>query len=291
MYSNSLFNDTIEHSAALNGLVGFTDGAIDLAQTFTSSDSPRVETGQQTHQQIVATEISGRYSLGRRTGLSVSISRDLQTIEQAPDSTEWSNQNWFHYEISRRLEASAGFGIGYVSIDPGTDMSYIRPGLQVSWKPTDKLSFDVHGSSDQRRFRNAAGIHLSSPNYGASAQYQPFQQTTVTVSGSRGINPSFFAGQVNENTSWVLGLNQRLLKKFMLNASVRRQDTDYLEVDANGVAVTREDLVNSYTLRLGTAFFRRGLIGLVYQHTRNKSNEALYSFSTNQAGLEVSYSY
>jgi hypothetical protein len=36
---------------------------------------------------------------------------------------------------------------------------------------------------------------------------------------------------------------------------------------------------------------RRGSIGLFYQHTRNRSDEAIYSFSSNQVGLEVGYSY
>jgi hypothetical protein len=290
-YSSSLFTNSVDHSAVLNGSVGFTNGTLGLVQTFNISDSPRIETGRQTHQQTVSTTLSGSYALGQRTRLSISLSRDDRAVGSGPDSTELSAQNWFHYQFSNRLDAAVGVGLGYVTIDPGADMSYIRPQARIGWRPTEKLSFDVHGGSDQRRFRTATGEKMSSPNYGGSAYYQPFQTTTLSVSGGRGITPSFFAGQVNESTSWSVGLNQRLLQRFNFNASTSRRRTDYLTVGAGGVAIAREDTSNSYTLRLGTSFLRRGSIGVFFQNTRNRSDETIYSFSSNQVGLEVGYSY
>jgi hypothetical protein len=184
-----------------------------------------------------------------------------------------------------------GVGLGYVSIEPGTDMSYVTPQARIGWRPTTKLSFDVHGGGDQRTFKTAGAGKMSSPTYGASGYYTPFEHTTLSANANRGITPSYFAGQVNESSSWSIGLNQRLLQKFTFNASTGRTKTDYLSVSSTGVVVGREDETENYTFRLGTSFLHRGRIGLVYQHTRNLSDSSAFSFSSNQGGLEVSYSY
>src|SRR5438045_4003125 len=80
--------------------------------------------------------------------------------DSAPNAYDWSDQNFFHYLISSRLDVAAGFGIGYTKVDPGIDMSYTRPLLRVAWRPTDKLSFDVHGGTEQRHFRSAGAANL-----------------------------------------------------------------------------------------------------------------------------------
>jgi hypothetical protein len=291
MYSNPALSDTVDHAAMISGFASFTDGTLSFAQTYALSDSPRIETGRQTREETFSTSLSGSYALTTRIRVDVSLSRSARSLDVASDSVDWSQQTWLHYQFSERLDVAAGVGAGYVSIDPGTDMSYVRPQVRLGWKPTSKLGFDVHGGSDQRRFRSAGAGELNSPFYGASGFYQPFQYTTFSIGGNRGISPSYFPGQVNENTSWTLGFSQRLFKHFNFNASTSRMSSDYLSVTANGVAVTREDESRSYNLRLGTSFLRRGTVGIVYQHTENKSDATAFSFSSNQVGLEMSYRY
>jgi hypothetical protein len=291
LYSNPVFSDTLDHLIDVKGHASFTDGTLQFTQRYASTNSPRIETGRQTHEETDDTSVSVNYSLGRKTRLEVILSQNLRFIEAAPNSYEWSMQDWFHYQISNRLDGAVGLGLGYVSVEPGTDMDYTRPQVRIGWRPTNKLSFDVHAGAEQRHFRKQGAATLNSPTYGASAYYLPFEFTTLTLAGERAVTASYFAGQVNENTTWSIGLNQRLLQKLNFNATASRANTRYIPSGLSTIITTRDDTSYSYNLRLSTSFLRRGTIGVVYQHTRNSSDAAGFGFSSNQVGLEIGYSY
>ena len=57
------------------------------------------------------------------------------------------------------------------------------------------------------------------------------------------------------------------------------------------IVVTREDTSYSYNVRLSTSFLQRGTIGIFYQHTRNSSDLADYTFSSDQTGVEIGYRF
>lgn len=290
-YSNPLFSDTVDHSVDINGRASFTDGSVRFIQRYASTNSPRIETGRQTHEETSLTSVAVNYSNGSRTRLEMVASQMLRYIEDAPNSYDWSLQNWYHYQVSNRLDLAAGVGLGYVAVSPGTDMTYIRPQVRVGWRPTNKLSFDVNGGAEQRRFKKSGTARLNRPTYGAAAYYQPFESTTLSLAGNRAISASYFANQVNDNTSWSIGLNQRLLQRFYLNTSASRTNTRYIPTGNSAIVVTREDTSYSYNVRLSTSFLQRGTIGVFYQRTRNSSDLAVYTFNSDQTGVEIGYRF
>jgi len=291
LYSNSDFSNTVDHNININGQGAFTDGTIGFVQRYMTTNSPRIETGQQTHEETSFTSINVNYSLGRKTRLEFDVNQDLRFIENAPNSYEWLTQGWYHYQISSRVDAAAGIGFGYVAVEPGTDMTYLRPQVRLGWRTTDKLSFDAHLGAEHRKFHQEGAADLDSPTYGASAFYQPFSYTTLSLTGERGVVVSYFAGQVNQNITWTLGLNQRLLQHYYFNATAARTNTEYLPAGASTIVTTREDTSYTYSARLSTSILRRGTIGIVYQHVRNSSDISGYSFSSDQLGLEIGYRY
>lgn len=290
-YSTSAFNDSLDHLVTLTGTAGFTDGNLALSEVFSSADSPRIETGRQTHEEANTVGLTLNYRLGRKTRIEVGLSQGLRYIESAPNSNEWTTQDWYHYQFSNRLDAAVGVAVGYVIVQPGTDMDYTRPQLRIGWKPSRKVGLDVHGGAEHRRFRRAGSPSLNTPNYGGSGFYQPLETTTLSISADRGVSVSYFAGEVNENTTWSVGLDQRLLQRFTFNASAGRTNSRYIPSNRNVIVTSREDLSHLYTVRLSTTFLRRGTVGVVYQHTRNSSDVAVYSFTSNQIGLEIGYRY
>jgi len=169
-------------------------------------------------------------------------------------------------------------------------MTFTSPQARIGWRPTDKLIFDVHGGAEQRHFRHSGEGTLNTPIYGVSATYRPVEVTTLSLSGDRAVSASYFTNQVTQNTGWGVNLDQRLLQVLHLSAGVHRSTSHYV-ASAAGVLAGREDVSNSYLLRLGTSFLRRGTIGIVYQRIRNSSNSATYSFTSNETGLEIGYRF
>ena len=291
VYSNDAFTNTLEHALRINGRASFTDGSLTLGQSYNLSDTPRIETGRQTREESVSTSLGVIYSLSRKTRINGSVSRSMRYLENAPNSEEWSVQSFYHYQFTSRLDVGVGVAWGYTKVDPGIDMSSLSPSVRIGWRPTPKLSFSANASAEQRQFKQAGSKDLNSVPYGVSAFYQPFQYTTLSVSGNRGVSVSYFAGQVTENTGWTVGLNQRLLQRLNLNVSSSRSQSEYITAGGPTNAILREDSSDSFNIRLSTGFLRRGTVGVFYQYTRNDSDVDVYNFSSKQVGVEISYSY
>ena len=81
----------------------------------------------------------------------------------------------------------------------------------------EQTSLQVHGGVEDRQFLNTGAANLINPILGASAGYQPFESTMLTVNASRTVNTSYFANQRSESTVFSGKLSQRLLKKLYLS--------------------------------------------------------------------------
>ena len=291
LYSSSEFSDALNHNFRLNGQAAFTDGSISFGQTYQNSNDPRIETGRQSKQESSSTSVGVDYTLGPRSGISVGAGHQTSNNSGGADSTTWTGDGGFNYRISPRLNGAAQVTVGYAEVDPGIDMSFVEPNVSLSWSPSPKLGLSANVGREYRRFRKAGSATLETLTYSSSGYYQLFPATSLSLSVQRGANVSYFSDQVNQNTRWSFGVNQRLLTVWNLNASASRSNMRYLPSDSSTVVVIREDTSYSYNLRLSTRFLRRGSVGLVYQHTRNASDAIGYGFSSNQIGLELSYSY
>jgi hypothetical protein len=290
-YSSPAFRNSVGHNLSLDGVTSFTDGTIQFREQYSLTSSPRIETGRQTREETNSASLTGNYRLGQRSRVEVGVNQSVRYIQLAPNAYEWGSNVMYHYQATRRIDIAGGLAAGYVNVDPGTDMDYTRPQIRIGWLPTEKLSFDGHAGAEHRRFRKPGAQSLNSPNYGLAAYYQPFTFTTLSLSADRSIAVSYFADQVNENTTWSIGLDQRLLEKLNFNATVGRTQTEYLPSGSSVLSVTRADTSSFYNLRLSTSFVRRGTIGIVYQHNRNNSSATGYSFTSNQFGVEIGYRY
>jgi hypothetical protein len=289
-YSNKVFSNTVSHSANVNGQVGFTDGGAQIVQTYNLSKDPLIETGRQTRRESSDTSVSANYRVGSHSRIEVTGAQDLEWVEGAPNTKEWTNNDWFHYQFSDRIDTAVGLGMGYVSIDPGSDMKFTRGLARIGWRPVDKVSIDLHGGREHRTFSKTNSAPLNSPTYGVTIDYQPFETTHVSFSAERAITPSLFYNQATENRSWMLAFNQRLLQRFSLSGGYGKNRSHYLQ-PGSVIIFVRDDESSSFHLRLSTSFLRRGTIGVIYQRTRNSSSIAGYTFASDQTGLEIGYRY
>jgi hypothetical protein len=289
-YSNKAFRDTVDHALSIAGFASATDLTVQLSDGFSHTTDPRIETGRQTARTNNSTALTASYRLSRRTRLVTTLSQNLDFVEDSPNSYVWGIESLVHYQFSQRLDVGAGLGYGYVMVDPGTDMTYVRPTARIGWRPTRKLGFDVHVGAEQRAFKQEGADNLNTPTYGASASYQPFETTSISVTANRSVSASYFSNQANENTSWAINLSQRLLEHFHLSAGVTHRKTRYIDT-FGALAIGRDDESYSYDARLSTSFLQRGSIATFYRRTRNTSTLSLFSFTSNQVGFEIGFRY
>jgi hypothetical protein len=297
-YSSRAFRDTFDNAVTLTGGTTYEDWSFGLSQTYASSSQPIIETGSQLDQETYSTGLSATRQLGSQTSLELGASQNFrfvdQTVpgEQLTDTRSWSTMNWLNYQFWPRFGAAIGGGFGYDNLAVGSDMTSEQLQGRITWRVVNKLNFVLSGGAEDRQFLAAGVPDLISPIFSLSAQYSLFEVTTLSLSASRTVSPSYFSDQVSESTSISAGLHQRLLGKLSLDLSGGYGTSIY---HASSTAPVAADISNydttSFGARLSMPVLKRGTVAVFYSVNYNSSGAATYNYTTTQVGLQLSYRY
>jgi hypothetical protein len=173
---------------------------------------------------------------------------------------------------------------------PGFDMNYLQTQVGLTWRATDKIDLNLQAGFEHRDILIADGGTVNTSLFSATFDYKPSDTTTLTVGGSRSVEPSLATDQIDQNINFNLGLQQRLLGHFMFGATIGYDTDTYLAIGPS-VSNVRNDQFNTYSLSLGTTLFERCTVSLQYQNSRNLSDVAGFGFSSYQYGLSLGYRY
>jgi hypothetical protein len=299
-YSNRHFQDSLDQSVLLTGGTSYGDWNFGLSQSYASTTDPLVETAAQTPTETYNTALTALWKFGDRMSVNFGLQQNFQFTSSSPglggsanqaldNSRDWSTLEWLNYQFAPRFDAGVGAGVGYVGEDAGPDETYEQLQGRVNWRVTDKISIQANAGFEEMQFQTGGAGGLFNPVFGAAIQYQPFEQTRISLNASRTVEPSYFQDQVQETTSVSAGLNQRLLQKFYFDLDVGYSSDDY--AGTTGLGETRTDNYYYLNARLSHQFLKRGTLAIFYQHTENSSSQPGFGYSSNQVGLEVGYSY
>ena len=297
-YSNHAFRDSVDHAATLAGGTRYEDWTFNLSQSYAQTDSTLAETATQTKQQTFDTELGGSRILNDKMYVDFGVSQVFNAVSGQQDSRTWSTMEWLNYQFNKRLNAGIGLGGGYVMVEsevpgPGNpDQAFEQMQARVQWRATDKLSLSVNGGFEEREILADGYNNELNPTFGASIQYAPFKQTQISLSAGRTVASSDFSilAQSTETTTVGINISQRLLEKYFINAGASFTQTEYT-VAFGPISNLRTDDIYNFNVRVGRSFLKRGNVALTYQYSDNKSNQAGFSYISNQVGFEVGFTY
>jgi hypothetical protein len=297
-YSSRAFRDTFDNAVTLTGGTTYEDWSFGLSQSYASSSDPIIETGSQLDQETYSTGLSATRQIGSQTSLELGASQNFrfvdQTVpgEQLSDMRSWSTMDWLNYQFWPRFGVAIGGGFGYDNLAVGSDMTSEQLQGRITWRVVNKLSFVLSGGAEDRQFLAGGVPDLISPIFSLSAQYSLFEVTTLSLSASRSVSPSFFSDQVTESTSISAGLHQRLLGKLSLDLSGGYGTSTY---HASSTALVAANVSNydttTFSARLSIPVLKRGSAAVFYSVNYNSSGAATYNYTTTQVGLQLSYRY
>jgi hypothetical protein len=297
-YSNRFITDSLDHDASVVGNVVQGDWTFGVTQSYRTNSPILAETGQQTGQEFYSTGGNAAYQLGSRSLLEFSIARTARLANSDVDTPQWTTADWyswvgsgrFRYGFSPKFEAVAGIEMSYDEISRSPDMQSMQPHLQLTWRPTDKLSLSARAGSEMREVEGDEVGDINNPVYSASFQYDPFDTTTISLSASQGVSASFFANLASKSRTYGASLSQRLLQRFYLSMGYSVGETSYITTSLNFIDGRRDDF-SSYNVRVSMPVLRRGSVAIFAQRTHNSSNTSEFDFTSDQFGLEVGYSF
>jgi hypothetical protein len=288
-YSHDDFKDTVAHDASLHGGFTWNDWKFGIGQTYHISEDPLIETGTQTEQEIFTTILSATRPIGSKMLLELGANQSFRFTDVLNDSKSWSTMNWLNYQVAQRLSVAGGLGFGYDDVKLGSDMLNEQIQARVNSRIAEKLNLAIHGGVEIRQFADGDSDNLVNPIYGASIQYRPFEQTTVSLTGDRHVSPSLFDNQLTETMNISVAINQRLLEKFFLTLSGGYGTTDYLS--SSSLDQNRTDDHLTFMARLSYNFLKRASASVFYQYTDNSSNIPGFDYHSSTVGLNLGYHF
>jgi hypothetical protein len=289
-YSSKEFKDTLAQNVDFSGGTAFESWTFGLAQSYSSSSQPLIETGRQTDQENFNTAINASHYFNSKWMLEFGLNQNFRSAESFTSSRSWSTMDWLNYQISPRISIAGGVGAGYDNVSRGSDMTYEQFQARINSRIAQKLTLSIHGGGEVRQILDSGGDPLVNPLYGASIIYHPFEVTTLSLSGNRTVSASLLQGQVTESTDISLALDQRLLGAVYLTLSGGFRNTRYITSN-NLLLLNREDNTTTFSARLSYAFIKRANAALFYNYTDNSSSAASFNFSSSEVGLELAYRF
>lgn len=296
LYSSSQFRNVTDQSVLLKGGTTYEQWTLGFSQGYISTDQPLIETSGQTSQQVFDTELSAVCQFNQKLALELGLDQNFRFMDGnsatqlLQDSRQWSTMDWLNYQFWPQLGLAIGAGAGYTELSTGADITFEQLQGRVAWRPADQFTVIVSGGADDRQFLNGNIPDLLNPILALSAIYQPFEVTTLSLNGERAVSPAYFQNQIVVTTGFSGSVSQRLLGKLTFTITGGYRILDY-QTTSSTLSVNREDHYSFLNLRLSIPFLKRGTAALLYQISDNSSNEAGYSFSSTQVGLELGYRF
>jgi hypothetical protein len=160
----------------------------------------------------------------------------------------------------------------------------------LNYNATAKITLSASGGVEFRQFGSDSGNNIS-PVYDLTASYQPFDGTSLSLTGSRHTtNSASLAGQDFSETTINFSLSQRLLQRFFFGFAVGYTNSDYFSTVSGGSA-TRND--NFFYIDPSVDFnvTRFWTFGAYYVHREDSSSLSSFSFTNNQVGLRTKLTF
>jgi hypothetical protein len=296
-YSSRLLANSSGDSASLSGGNSYEDLSWGFTQTYSSSSQILAETGRQTNQENYSSGLNFSYELGDRTRLSLGGTRSVRLAAPSVRASTWTGSDWvqwsgsagLQYAITSRLSFGVSMGFGYDELSGTNDMNSTRPQMNLSWRPTDKISVTINRGVERRKIQGENSDYVTNPIYSGSLTYQPLPTTTFSGSATRNISASYFDNQITRNIQWSAGVEQRLLQRYYLSGTVTEGRTAY--ISTNNEIAGRDDKFESFQAQLSTRVLRRGSIGLTYDVSENFSSVTGFTFKSHQIGCIIGYRF
>ncbi|MBU6409556.1 MAG: hypothetical protein KGR98_04120, partial [Verrucomicrobia bacterium] len=281
-YSSPSFRDTLDHRARMAWGTAYQDWNLSLSQGYTSTSNPRVQTAVQTDRENYDTSAGASHQLNDKLSVDIGLNQDFHNVGTAGGLTNvsnarvWSTMDWLNYHFGPRFIVGAGAGFNYVSEQLGSDMASEQYQGRVNWRATDKISLQLSGGLNDQQFLSGGQGDMLTPVFTAAIEYQPFEQTRITLTGDRSVTTSYFRNQIIEGTGMTASLDQRLLGWLNLVLSGGYRHSKYLSsvaVSAFSAGTARTDDYYWFTARLGCPFLKRGSCSVFYQYSANSSTQ------------------
>ena len=255
----------------------------------TTGVQANTDVGAPSRVNIYTTTLNGTYDLTGKLFLSGQASYAISDYETLISSQVASGNIYINYVYSPKLVIGLGATGGVNSSDgPTSNETFEQMNVRTNYIVSGKISLSLSAGLEFRQFGDGDSI---TPVYEIAGTYRPFENTIITVAGSRRTNSSAsLAGQDYSETTISLTFGQRLFSRVNLTLGVGYQNLDYLSA-TTGASTARNDDYFYMEPSIDVDITRYWSIGCYYLYRQDSSTLALFSFYDNQFGVRTSLTF
>ena len=304
IYSDPAFRNTLSHALFLSGGTTYEDWAFNFSQSYARSDDPLIETGTQTAQEAYGTTIGAAYQMSSKLSLQLGASQDFRFADQFDDVRSWTGSSGLNYQFIPQLGMGIALAGGYNDLSVGSSMPFESLQGTMNFRPGKKLTLTLSGGAEDLQFVHPSAPPLITPVFSATLAYQLFSDTTIALSGSRSVTPSYFGNQVEVVTAVGGSIQQRLSKKLSLGVSAGYSSQPLTSIvpaplpkfflgapPTTSLVEDQQNNSSSFGVNLSYAVIKRGTISVFYSVNENSSSQSNYKYSSSQIGFSLAYRY
>jgi Putative beta-barrel porin 2 len=277
---------------AFNEEIAILDGT-DL-RSLSDQTSPgshvNLDVSGRTKFQTYYTQLNASYDLSGKTFLTAGINSLITDYSSSSlfSSGDVSGNLFMNYRYSDKLVVGVGGTGGYNFVQhPNPDETFEQANARLTYRATGKLNFNLSGGVEFRQFQQSSLDTYVSPVFELSANYEPADGTTFTLSGTRRTyNSAVLGGQDFAATTITASLRQRFLQRFYLGVTGGYENSDYFST----VSTTTANRVDDYYFiepSIDFSITRFWTFGAYYLHRQNDSSQRSFSFDDNQVGIRT----
>jgi hypothetical protein len=304
VYSNPDFRNTLSESVVLNGHTTYEEWTFNLSQSYAYTSYPLIETGTQTTQEAYTTALTGSYQMSSRLSLQLGLNQNFRFAPAFNNLEEWTGSVWLNDQIMPQFGMGLGLTGGYDDLSTGSSMPFESMQGRINFNPGQKFSLALTGGAEATQFVHPSAPSLINPTFSVALNYYPWRRTSLNLTASRSVYPSFYANQITEVTGVGASFRQELSKKFSLTLSAGYTTEPLTSIEpaplpqfflgpppTSTLTVVRNNDYTSFGITLSYAILKRGSISAFYSANQNSSGQANFKYSSSQVGLSASYRY
>jgi len=256
----------------------------------TTGVQANTDVGSASRVNIYNTTLNGTYDLTGKLFLSGQASYAISDYETLISSQVASGNLYINYVYSPKLVIGLGATGGLNSTEGSTsDETFEQMNVRANYIVSGKISLTISGGIEFRQF--GGGGDSVSPVYEIAGSYRPFENSIITIAGSRRtVSSASLAGQDYTDTTISLTFSQRLFSRVNLGLGVGYTNSEYLSA-TTGASTARSDDYFYIEPSIDVDITRYWSIGFYYLHRQDSSTLALFSFYDNQLGVRSSLTF
>ena len=295
--------DTVEHLIHLAAQHDFGHLVLGLSQDVrildgtslnnlsnTTGVQANTDVGGPSRENTYTTTINATYDLTGKLFLSGQASYAISDYATLISSSVASANVFINYVYSPKLVIGLGATGGVNSSDGQTsNETFEQINARANYIVSGKISLSLSGGLEFRQF--GGGGNSVSPVYEITGTYRPFENTVITIAGSRRtVSSASLAGQDYTDTNISLTFSQRLFSRVTVSLGVGYLNSDYLSA-TTGASTARSDDYFYIEPSIDVDITRYWSVGCYYLYRQDSSTLALFSFYDNQFGVRTSLTF